>query len=140
MMNILNGGARRQQRRFQEFMVVPVGAGSFAGARMGAGVFHALRRHRRGAASRRVGDEGRFAPNLKSNHGPSSCSRLQTGLTAGRDVCGARRRVEQSGRAAAGMCSEIRRARSHRMIRLCEDWLAVSVVSIGLAEGDRWKP
>ena len=70
MMNVLNGGAHADNRvDFQEFMVVPVGAGSFAaGLKMGVEVFHALKRtlHDRGLATA-VGDEGGFAPDLDSN-------------------------------------------------------------------------
>jgi enolase len=70
MMNVLNGGAHADNRvEFQEFMVVPVGAPSFAeGLRMGAEVFHALKRtlHDRGLSTA-VGDEGGFAPDLDSN-------------------------------------------------------------------------
>jgi enolase len=70
MMNVLNGGAHADNKvDFQEFMVVPVGAPSFAeGLRMGAEVFHALKRtlHDAGLATA-VGDEGGFAPDLESN-------------------------------------------------------------------------
>ena len=70
LMNILNGGAHADTRvDFQEFMVVPVGAASFAdGLRMGAEVFHALKK---GLRSRKlatgVGDEGGYAPDLPTN-------------------------------------------------------------------------
>jgi enolase len=70
MMNVLNGGAHADNSvDFQEFMVVPVGAPSFTeGLRMGAEVFHALKKtlHDRGLGGG-VGDEGGFAPNLGSN-------------------------------------------------------------------------
>ncbi|HEY0004983.1 MAG TPA: phosphopyruvate hydratase, partial [Pyrinomonadaceae bacterium] len=70
MMNILNGGAHADNNvDFQEFMIVPVGARSFSEAlRMGAEVFHALKSvlKQKGYATG-VGDEGGFAPNLKSN-------------------------------------------------------------------------
>ena len=70
MMNVLNGGAHADNKvDFQEFMVVPVGASSFAdGLRAGAEVFHALKGklHERGFATN-VGDEGGFAPDLGSN-------------------------------------------------------------------------
>ena len=70
MMNVLNGGAHAENRvDFQEFMIVPVGARSFAEAlRMGAEVFHHLKRtlSERGLATA-VGDEGGFAPDLRSN-------------------------------------------------------------------------
>jgi enolase len=70
MMNVLNGGAHADNKvDFQEFMVVPVGAPSFAdGMRMGDEVFHALKRtlHDEGLSTA-VGDEGGFAPDLDSN-------------------------------------------------------------------------
>jgi enolase len=70
MCNILNGGAHADSNvDFQEFMVMPVGASSFSEAlRIGAEIFHALRSilKKRGLATG-VGDEGGFAPNLKSN-------------------------------------------------------------------------
>ena len=70
MMNVLNGGVHADNKvDFQEFMVVPVGAASFAeGLRTGAEVFHALKKtlHDRGLATA-VGDEGGFAPDLESN-------------------------------------------------------------------------
>ena len=69
-MNVLNGGRHADNNvDLQEFMIVPVGAPTFAEAlRMGAEVFHALRKvlGRRGYNTA-VGDEGGFAPNLKSN-------------------------------------------------------------------------
>jgi enolase len=70
MMNVLNGGAHADNKvDFQEFMVVPSGASTFAeGLRMGAEVFHALKRtlSERGLSTA-VGDEGGFAPDLDSN-------------------------------------------------------------------------
>ena len=70
MMNVLNGGAHADNRvDFQEFMVVPAGAGSFAEAlRMGAETFHALKGRLKGRGlSTAGGDEGGFAPDLGSN-------------------------------------------------------------------------
>ena len=70
MMNILNGGSHADNSiDFQEFMVMPVGADSFSDAiRMGAEVFHHLKSVlKKGKYSTNVGDEGGFAPNLKSN-------------------------------------------------------------------------
>ena len=69
MMNILNGGAHADNRiDFQEFMVMPVGASSFAEAlRCGAEIFHALKSALHGAGlSTAVGDEGGFAPAINS--------------------------------------------------------------------------
>ena len=70
MMNIINGGSHADNSiDFQEFMIMPVGAGSFYEAiRMGAEVFHNLKSVlKKGKYSTNVGDEGGFAPNLKSN-------------------------------------------------------------------------
>jgi len=70
MMNILNGGSHADNSiDFQEFMVMPIGAGSFAEAlHMGTTIFHTLKKvlHDKGMSTN-VGDEGGFAPNLKSN-------------------------------------------------------------------------
>jgi enolase 1/2/3 len=70
MMNVLNGGAHADNAvDFQEFMIVPCGAGTFSECvRMGAEVFHALKAtlHERGLGTA-VGDEGGFAPDLRSN-------------------------------------------------------------------------
>ena len=70
MMNILNGGAHADNSvDLQEFMVMPLGATRFSEAlRMGVEVFHQLKAvlHKRGYSTA-VGDEGGFAPNLKSN-------------------------------------------------------------------------
>jgi len=70
MMNILNGGSHADNSiDFQEFMIMPVGADHFKDAlRMGAEVFHHLKKvlHSSGYSTN-VGDEGGFAPNIKSN-------------------------------------------------------------------------
>ncbi|MCH2395459.1 phosphopyruvate hydratase [Oceanibaculum sp.] len=69
LMNIINGGAHADNPiDFQEFMILPVGADSFAEAlRMGAEVFHNLKKQLKDAGhNTNVGDEGGFAPNLKS--------------------------------------------------------------------------
>jgi len=70
MMNIINGGSHADNSiDFQEFMIMPVGAETFTEAiRMGAEVFHHLRSVlKKQGYSTNVGDEGGFAPNLKSN-------------------------------------------------------------------------
>ena len=69
MMNIVNGGAHADNPiDFQEFMIMPVGAGTIADAvRIGAEVFHMLKKALKDAGhNTNVGDEGGFAPNLKS--------------------------------------------------------------------------
>ncbi len=71
MMNILNGGAHADNAvDIQEFMIMPIGADSIAEAvRMGAEVFHALKAKLKAAGlNTNVGDEGGFAPNLRSSH------------------------------------------------------------------------
>ncbi len=70
MMNVINGGKHAENSLdFQEFMIMPVGAPSFAEAlRWGAEIFHALKEilHQRGFSTG-VGDEGGFAPDFKTN-------------------------------------------------------------------------
>jgi enolase 1/2/3 len=92
MMNILNGGAHADNSvDLQEFMVMPVGAPSFSEAlRMGVEVFHHLKAvlHKRGYSTA-VGDEGGFAPNLKSNVEAIEVvleAIAAAGLTAGKQV------------------------------------------------------
>ncbi len=70
MMNIINGGSHADNSiDFQEFMIMPVGAANFSDAiRMGTEVFHHLKKVLKDSGySTNVGDEGGFAPNLKSN-------------------------------------------------------------------------
>lgn len=70
MMNIINGGSHADNSiDFQEFMIMPIGASSFSHAiKMGAEVFHHLKAVlKKQGYSTNVGDEGGFAPNLKSN-------------------------------------------------------------------------
>jgi len=76
MMNILNGGAHADNNvDIQEFMIMPVGATCFAEAiRMGAEVFHNLKNVLKGRKlNTSVGDEGGFAPDLKSNEEALQC-------------------------------------------------------------------
>lgn len=80
MMNILNGGAHADNSiDFQEFMVMPFGASSFAeGLQMGTEIFHHLKSVlKEKGYSTNVGDEGGFAPNIKSNE-----EAIETVLTA----------------------------------------------------------
>ena len=92
MMNILNGGAHADSSvDFQEFMVMPVGAPSFAEAlRTGAEIFHTLRGIlKKKGYSTGVGDEGGFAPSLKSNREAVDLvleAVTQAGFTPGADV------------------------------------------------------
>jgi enolase len=70
MMNVLNGGAHADNNvDFQEFMIMPIGAASYSeGLRWGVETYHTLRKvlHDRGLSTS-IGDEGGFAPNLRSN-------------------------------------------------------------------------
>ncbi len=92
MMNVLNGGAHADNKvDFQEFMVLPAGASSFAEClRMGTEVFHSLKRtlHDRGLGTA-VGDEGGFAPDLDSNEAALQAlveGIEAAGLTPGEDI------------------------------------------------------
>lgn len=70
MMNIINGGSHADNSiDFQEFMIMPVGADTFSGGlRMGVEIFHHLKKVLKSKGySTNVGDEGGFAPNIKSN-------------------------------------------------------------------------
>ena len=83
MMNVLNGGAHADNSvDFQEFMVVPAGAGSFAeGLRVGTEVFHSLKGILKARGlNTAVGDEGGFAPDLDSNS--EALSALVDGIEA----------------------------------------------------------
>jgi enolase len=92
MMNVINGGAHADNSLdIQEFMILPVGAPSFAEAlRYGAEVFHTLKKllHERGLNTA-VGDEGGFAPNLSSNEAALAVlleAIERAGFKAGRDI------------------------------------------------------
>ena len=154
MMNILNGGAHADSSvDFQEFMVMPVGAASFGEAlRTGAEIFHALRGILKARGqSTGVGDEGGFAPNLKSNREAVEVvleAIAKAGLKAGQDVFIALDVASSElwagdGRYVFKKSGEADRT-SDEMVRLYEDWLRqYPIVSIedGLAEGDwdGWK-
>lgn len=92
MMNILNGGEHADNSvDLQEFMVMPIGAPSFSEAlRYGAETFHALKKIlKKKNYATSVGDEGGFAPNLKSND--EACDLIleaitQAGYTPGKDI------------------------------------------------------
>jgi enolase len=93
MMNILNGGSHADNSiDFQEFMVMPVGASSFSHAlKMGAEVFHHLKSVlKKQGYSTNVGDEGGFAPNLKSNEEALTVILTaieNAGYRPGEDIC-----------------------------------------------------
>lgn len=92
MMNILNGGAHADNAiDFQEFMVMPVGATSFSqGLQMGTEVFHHLKSVLKAKGySTNVGDEGGFAPNIRSNEEAIETvleAITKAGFTAGKDL------------------------------------------------------
>jgi enolase len=153
MMNILNGGAHADSSvDFQEFMVMPLGAPSFAEAlRWGAEIFHALRGILKARGqSTGVGDEGGFAPNLKSNREALEVvleAIGKAGLKAGADVSialdVASSELWSNGAYTFKKSGEPDRS-SDAMIRLYEDWTRqFPIVSIedGVAEGDwdGWK-
>ena len=149
MMNILNGGAHADTSvDFQEFMVMPVGASTFADAlRTGVEIFHALRGILRSRGhSTGVGDEGGFAPNLRSNREALEVvleAIVKAGMKEGRDVFvaldvasselwagGGRYRFKKSG--------ETDRS-SEQMVRLFEEWIRqYPIISVedGVAEAD----
>ena len=155
MMNILNGGAHADSSvDFQEFMVMPTGASSFADAvRTGAEIFHTLRSIlKKKGYSTGVGDEGGFAPSLSSNREALDVvleAVHQAGYKAGENVFlaldvaaselwnddGKRYEFKKSGEASRD---------ADAMVKLYEDWVRqYPIVSIedGLAEGDwdGWK-
>jgi enolase len=153
MMNILKGGAHADSSvDFQEFMVMPLTAPSFSEAlRIGAEIFHALRGILKARGqSTGVGDEGGFAPNLKSNREALEAvleAIGKAGLKAGQDVFVAldvaSSELWAGGRYTFRKSGEPDRT-SDEMIRLYEDWIRqYPIVSIedGLAEGDweGWK-
>jgi enolase len=154
MMNILNGGAHADSSvDFQEFMVMPLNAGSFGEAlRMGAEIFHSLRGILKGRGqSTGVGDEGGFAPNLKSNREAVEVvleAIGKAGLKAGEDIFIALDVASSELWAGAGKYTFKKSGEPDRtsveMIALYEDWIRqYPIVSIedGLAEGDwdGWK-
>ena len=148
MMNILNGGKHADNSvDFQEFMVMPIGAPTFAEAlRYGAETFHALKKilHKKGYATS-VGDEGGFAPNLGSND--EACEVIVEAIEAagykpGKDVAIAldpaassffEKGAYQSSKSGQG------KKTSAEMVDLYQGWVdKYPIVSIedGLAEND----
>jgi enolase len=154
MMNILNGGAHADSSvDFQEFMVMPCGSPSFSEAlRAGVEIFHALRGILKSRGlSTGVGDEGGFAPNLRSNREAVEVvleAVTRSGRRAGQDVyiaidAATSELWHGDGRYVFRKSGEPDRT-SDEMIRLYEDWLRqYPIISIedGLAESDwdGWK-
>jgi len=150
LMNILNGGAHADNNvDFQEFMIVPAGMGSFRDAlRAGAEVFHALKSVlKKQALSTAVGDEGGFAPSLKSNEEAVelileaiSAAGYKAGEHIGLALDSASSEFFENGRYVFRKSDGTRRT-SDDMIKLYQGWLdKYPIVSIedGLAESD-WK-
>jgi len=153
MMNIVNGGAHADNNvDFQEFMIVPVGASRFAEAlRTGAEIFHQLRSIlKQKGYSTGVGDEGGFAPNLKSNEEAIETILQaidQAGYKAGDDVLLALDPAASEfhdGGSYVFKKSDGRKLSSDQMIDFWKSWVAnYPIISIedGMAENDwdGWK-
>jgi enolase len=153
MMNILNGGAHADSSvDMQEFMVMPIGMPTFSEAlRAGVEIFHALRAILKKAGhATGVGDEGGFAPNLKSNREALDLvleAIARAGYSAGESVFialdVASSELWENGKYVFKKSGEPTRT-SAQMIDLWSDWVRqYPIVSIedGLAEGDweGWK-
>jgi enolase len=153
MMNIMNGGAHADNNvDFQEFMVMPVGAENFAEAlRAGAEIFHALKGvlKKRGYSTA-VGDEGGFAPNLKSNEEAVETileAVTQAGYNAGVNVLLALDPAASEfydGKNYVFKKGDGRRLSSEQMVAYWKSWVEqYPIISVedGMAEGDweGWK-
>jgi enolase len=154
LMNILNGGAHADNKvDVQEFMIMPVGAENFAeGLRMGAEVFHNLKSvlKKRGLGTN-VGDEGGFAPDLKSNEEALKLvmeAIEKAGFKPGDDMvlaldCASTEFYDgQKGRYTLESTGDV--LTSEEMVAMWEDWAKrYPIVSIedGMAEDDwdGWK-
>jgi enolase len=153
MMNIVNGGAHADNNvDFQEFMVVPLGAASFHEAlRTGAEIFHTLRSIlKKKGYSTGVGDEGGFAPNLKSNEEAIETILQaidQAGFKAGEGVLLALDPAASEfydGQSYVFKKSDQRKLSSDQMIDFWKSWVEkYPIISIedGMAENDwdGWK-
>ena len=148
MMNIINGGAHADNNvDFQEFMIMPVGAESFSEAlRAGAEIFHNLKSvlKKRGLATS-VGDEGGFAPNLKSNEEAIETileAIEKAGYTAGEDIMLALDPAASEffdGTNYVFKKSDNSKLSSDEMVSFWADWTAkYPIISIedGMAEND----
>jgi enolase len=147
MMNVLNGGAHADNSvDLQEFMLAPVGAGSFAEAlEWGSTAYHALKQriHERGLSSA-VGDEGGFAPDLASNEEAVSLlleAIEAAGYEPGRDIAvaldPATSEIYEDG--TYNLASEDRRLSSEEMVDFWADWVErYPIVSVedAMAEND----
>ncbi|HKR12955.1 MAG TPA: phosphopyruvate hydratase [Pyrinomonadaceae bacterium] len=153
MMNIINGGAHADNNvDFQEFMIMPAGADDFSEAlRIGAEVFHTLKSvlKKKGYATS-VGDEGGFAPNLRSNEEAIETileAIEQAGYKAGTDCLLALDPAASEfydGGAYVFKKSDKRKLSSDEMVAFWKTWCdSYPIISIedGMAEGDwdGWK-
>ena len=152
MMNIINGGAHADNNvDLQEFMVLPVAAGSFAEAlRAGTEVFHAPKSVLKGRGlSTAVGDEGGFAPDLRSNSEALDTileAIGKAGYSAGEDVllgldCAASEFLENG---KYNLTGEGKRLSSEQFADFLADWCRqypIVTIEDGMAEGDwaGWK-
>lgn len=153
MMNIINGGAHADNNvDFQEFMIVPVGAARFSEAlRMGAEIFHTLKSVlKKKDYATGVGDEGGFAPNLKSNEEAIETILEATdlaGYQAGKDVLLALDPAASEffdGESYVFKKSDGRKLSSAEMVAFWKGWVdRYPIISIedGMAENDwdGWK-
>ena len=152
MMNIINGGAHADNNvDLQEFMVLPVGVGSFAEAlRAGTEVFHALKSVLKGRGlSTAVGDEGGFAPDLRSNSEALDTileAIGKAGYTAGEDILlgldVASSEFFENGK--YNLTGEGKRLSSEQFTDFLADWCAqypIITIEDGMAEDDwaGWK-
>jgi enolase len=148
MMNILNGGVHADNTvDFQEFMIMPVGAESFSEAlRMGVETFHTLKKVLKNRGySTSVGDEGGFAPILKTNVEAIELileAIDQAGFSAGHDIClaldPAASELYDSGKYVFFKSDKSKKS-SDDMIKIYSDWIGqYPIISIedGLAQDD----
>lgn len=152
MMNVLNGGAHADNNvDIQEFMIMPVGAPTFAEAlRMGVETFHNLKAVlKKAGLQTAVGDEGGFAPNLRSNEEAMESlleAIVKAGYKPGKDICIALDVAASelyNSKAKCYMLNAEKKAKKsvEDLIVFYENWVKkYPLVSIedGLAEGD-WK-
>jgi enolase len=153
MMNILNGGVHADNNvDFQEFMIMPVGAETFSDAlRMGVETFHALKKVLKDQGyNTSVGDEGGFAPSLKSNEEAIELileAIEKAGYSPGHDIClaldPASSEMFQDGKYVFFKSDESRKS-AEDMVKLYAGWVdQYPIVSIedGLAQDDwdGWK-
>ena len=153
MMNILNGGVHADNTvNFQEFMIMPVGAESFAeGLRMGVETFHTLKKVLKDQGfNTSVGDEGGFAPSLKSDVQAVELileAIEKAGYSPGLDIClaldPASSEMYQDGKYVFYKSDKSKKS-SGEMVKLYESWVSqYPIISIedGLAQDDweGWK-